>query len=206
MGEYGTPNIDIEEGWIDIAAQGPQRQVPVPAPGRQPLSHHQGARHRSAVVLRAHLRPARHRPDAGPGLRLVQRRSRSRPAADAELPLRRHLRHGGEPLPGAGGGRNSADRLRPGRPDARLPEPARHAAMHRACGGAIRRPRASCASSTSSPRHSPSTSWPSACSASGGRSASRSRSSTSTIRARRWRSTTTIRRITAWPSSGSSRT
>ena len=48
MGEYGTPNIDIEEGWIEINAQRAQRQIPVPAPGRQPLSHDQGARHRPA--------------------------------------------------------------------------------------------------------------------------------------------------------------
>ena len=29
MGEYGTPNIDIEEGFIEVAAQGPQRHAAV---------------------------------------------------------------------------------------------------------------------------------------------------------------------------------
>ena len=48
--------------------QGPQGPVPVPARCRVALSHHQGARYRPAVVLCAHLRPAGHRPDAGPSL------------------------------------------------------------------------------------------------------------------------------------------
>ena len=60
MGEYGTPNIDIEEGWIEITHKGPQRQIPVSASSRQPLSHDQGPRDRPIMVLCARLRIACH--------------------------------------------------------------------------------------------------------------------------------------------------
>jgi UDP-sulfoquinovose synthase len=40
MGEYGTPNIDIEEGWITIEHNG---RNDVSTSGWKPVSYHQGA-------------------------------------------------------------------------------------------------------------------------------------------------------------------
>ena len=55
MGEYGTPNIDIEEGWIEIEHKGRSGRFLFPASSRQSVSHDQGSGHRSALVLRSHL-------------------------------------------------------------------------------------------------------------------------------------------------------
>ncbi len=69
MGEYGTPNIDIEEGYIKIEHNGRSDVLPFP---KQPGSfyhlskvHDQPQHH----VLLPHLGTARHRPEPGRGLR-----------------------------------------------------------------------------------------------------------------------------------------
>ncbi len=65
MGEYGTPNIDIEEGWLEISHNGRRDKFLYP---RQSSSlYHHG--HGSLMVLRPRVGPVRHRPDAGTGLR-----------------------------------------------------------------------------------------------------------------------------------------
>ena len=156
MGEYGTPNIDIEEGWLEIEHKGRKDNFLFP---RAAGSLYHTTKVLDTDLLWFYVRLyglTRDRPDAGTGVR--PRRPPevgARRAAAAQLPLRRHLRHGGEPVPGPGRGRRAADGLRRRRPDARLSQPQRHAAMHRAGGAPIRRPAASCASSTSSPRPSP---------------------------------------------------
>ena len=53
MGEYGTPNIDIEEGWIEIEHKGRTHTFLFPRQAGSPVSHHQDHGHRPAVVWRA---------------------------------------------------------------------------------------------------------------------------------------------------------
>lgn len=51
MGEYGTPNIDIEEGWIDVHHKGRQDRLPFP---KQPGSfYHASKVHDSTNILLA---------------------------------------------------------------------------------------------------------------------------------------------------------
>ena len=99
------------------------------------------------------------------------------------LRLRRHLGHGAQPLLLAGGDRLPADRVRRGRPDARLPRHSRHGALRRARDDERPPSAASTACSTSSPSSSQSASWPSASRPRGRITASRPRSSTCPTRA-----------------------
>ena len=74
MGEYGTPNIDIEEGWLEVDSQGPHRPGAVPeAPGLL-LPPVQGARQPQHRVRLPDLGPAGHRPQPGRGVRPADRR------------------------------------------------------------------------------------------------------------------------------------
>ena len=131
MGEYGTPNIDIEEGYIDIEHNGRKDVLPYP---KQPGSfYHLSKVHDSHNIMFClqDLGAARHRSEPGRGLRHRDRRNRAGRSADQPLRLRRGLRHGAQPLLRAGGGGASADGLRQGRTDARISRYSRHRALRR---------------------------------------------------------------------------
>ena len=72
MGEYGTPNIDIEEGYIEIEHRGRTDILPFPKlPGR---FYHllQGPRQPQHRILLSGLGLAGHRSQPGRGLRTVR--------------------------------------------------------------------------------------------------------------------------------------
>ena len=136
MGEYGTPNIDIEEGWIEIAHKGRSDKFLFP---RQAGSLYHTTKVLDTDLLWFYVRVH--------GLRVTDLMQGpvyglSTDEADLDPRLKPNFHydditcwHRREPFPGAGGGFNSADGLRPRRAETRLSEPARHAAMRRACGG-----------------------------------------------------------------------
>ncbi len=69
MGEYGTPNIDIEEGWLEVEHKGRKDRVLFPKQPGQLLPPVEGARQPQPRVRLPHLGPARHRPQPGHRLR-----------------------------------------------------------------------------------------------------------------------------------------
>jgi UDP-sulfoquinovose synthase len=71
MGEYGTPNIDIEEGFIEIEYKGRKDILPYP---KQPGSFY-------------HLTKVHDRLEPGRGLRHSNRRDGARPTPGHQLPL-----------------------------------------------------------------------------------------------------------------------
>ena len=169
MGEYGTPNIDIEEGFIEIEHKGRKDTLPFPKlPGS--LYHCSKVHDSTQHPLRLpHLGPARDRPQ--PGRRLRDRDRRDGRATSASITrfdydeifgtvLNRFCVQAviGHPLTVYGSGR----------PDARLPQHPRHPPVRRAGGRQPGRRAASSASSTSSPSSSRSPSWPSWSSAAAG--------------------------------------
>ena len=132
MGEYGTPNIDIEEGFIEIEHKGRKDTLPFPKLPGLALPPLQGPRLAQHPLRLPDLGPARDRPQPGRRVRDRDRRDRAGRAPVHALRLRRDLRHRAQPLLRAGRDRPPADRLRQGRPDARLPQHPRHAAVRRA--------------------------------------------------------------------------
>ena len=81
MGEYGTPNIDIEEGYITIEHNGRKDVLPYP---KQPGSfYHLSKVHDSHNIMFACKvwGLARHRPEPGRGVRHRDRRSGARRSA-----------------------------------------------------------------------------------------------------------------------------
>ena len=78
MGEYGQPNIDIEEGYIEIEHKGRRDTLPVPEAARLAVPLLEGPRLDQHPLRLPHLGPARDRPQ--PGRRLRRSRPR-RPAA-----------------------------------------------------------------------------------------------------------------------------
>ena len=135
MGEYGTPNIDIEEGFIEIHHKGRSDTLPYPKLPGLDLPPLEGPRLAQPALRLPHLGPARDRPQPGRRLRHRDRGDRARRAPVHALRLRRGLRHRAEPLLRPVGHRPPAHRLRQGRPDPRLPQHPRHAAVRRAGGG-----------------------------------------------------------------------
>ena len=129
MGEYGTPNIDIEEGFITIDHKGRSDTLPFPkVPGSY---YHLSKVHDSHnIQFACRVRGApRDRSQPRGRLRHRDRRDQARrPLGDA-FRLRRRVRHRAQPLLRAGGDRPSAHGLRQGRTDAWVPEHRRHAAM-----------------------------------------------------------------------------
>ena len=134
MGEYGQPNIDIEEGYIEIEHKGRTRHPAVPEAAGLALPLLEGPRLDQHPLRLPHLGPARHRPQPGRRLRDRDRGDGRRRAPDHPLRLRRGLRHRAQPLLPAGGDRPPADRLRRRQPDPRLPQHPRHARLRRAGG------------------------------------------------------------------------
>ena len=76
MGEYGTPNIDIEEGYIEIEHNGRPRRPALSEAAGLVLSPVEGARQPQHHVRLPDLGPARHRPESGRRLRHADRRGR----------------------------------------------------------------------------------------------------------------------------------
>ena len=155
MGEYGTPNIDIEEGYITIEHNGRKDVLPFP---KQPGSfYHLSKVHDSHNIMFACKIWGLRATDLNQGVvyGTVTDETALDEALDQPLRLRRSLRHGAEPLLRAGGAGTSADGVRQGRTDARVPGHSRHGALHRArlseSGGAA----ANAACSISSPSSSP---------------------------------------------------
>ena len=83
MGEYGTPNIDIEEGWLEVEHNGRKDRVSVPEAARLLLPPLQGPRQPQHRVRLPHLGPARHRPQPGGRVRRGHRADQARSAAGA---------------------------------------------------------------------------------------------------------------------------
>ena len=132
MGEYGTPNIDIEEGYIEIDHNGRTDTLPFPKlPGSM---YHLSKVHDSHNIHFAcrvwGMRATDLNQGVVYGIQTDETRAR-RPAADP-VRLRRRVRHGVEPVLPAGGDRPPAHRVRQGRPDPRLPQHRRHPAVRRA--------------------------------------------------------------------------
>ena len=69
MGEYGQPNIDIEEGWLEVEHKGRKDRVLFPKKPGQLLPPVQGARQPQPRVRLPHLGPAGDRPQPGHRLR-----------------------------------------------------------------------------------------------------------------------------------------
>ena len=163
MGEYGTPNIDIEEGFLEIVHNGRDRLPAVPEAARLDVPPVEGARQPQHPLRMPRLGPARHRPQPGRRLRHPDRRDAAgRPAAHA-VRLRRRLRHRAQPLLPAGG--RSAIRspctARVGRRGATSTSSTRSGASSWPSSTPPRP--ASSACSTSSPSRSRSWSSPSSC-------------------------------------------
>ena len=71
MGEYGTPNIDIEEGFIEIEHKGRTRHAAVPEAAWLALPPLEGARQQQHPLRVPHLGAPRDRSE--PGRRLWDR-------------------------------------------------------------------------------------------------------------------------------------
>ena len=98
MGEYGTPNIDIEEGYITIEHNGRKDVLPVPEAAGLVLSPLEGARQPQHHVRVQDLGAACDRSQSGRRLRDHDRRGRPRRGARQSLRLRRGVRNRAEPL------------------------------------------------------------------------------------------------------------
>ena len=136
-------------------AQRPDGSSAVPEAAGQLLPPVQGARLAQPALRVSDLGAARDGPEPGCGVRHPHRRDRARRSSAHPLRLRRALRHRAEPLLRAVGHRSPDHRVRGWKPDSRLPQHPRHAAVHRAREPQSRRTRARCGCSTSSPRRSP---------------------------------------------------
>ena len=118
MGEYGYPNIDIEEGFIEITHKGRTDVLPYP---KQPGSfYHLSKVHDSANIMFACRVWGLRSTDLNQGIVYGQSTPETdlAPRAGDPVRLRRRLRHGAQPLlrPGRHG-RSPADRLRRRRSD-----------------------------------------------------------------------------------------
>ena len=158
MGEYGTPNIDIEEGWIEIQHGGRSDRMLYP---KMPASlYHCSKVHDSTNIEFCCRAWGLRATDLNQGVvyGIETERDPDRPAPDHPVRLRRRARHRAQPVLRAGRDRAPAHPVRQGQPDARVPEHRGHAALRRT-GLPCTRPRpVSSGSSTSSPSSSRSTS------------------------------------------------
>ena len=117
MGEYGTPNIDIEEGFIEIQHKGRTDTLPFPKlPGSL---YHLSKVHDSYNIHFACRIWGLRATDLNQGVvyGIETDESAAGRAARHPLRLRRVLRHRAEPLLRPGRDRPPAHRLRRGRPD-----------------------------------------------------------------------------------------
>ena len=141
MGEYGYPNIDIEEGFIEITHKGRTDLMPYP---KQPGSfYHLSKVHDSHNIMFGCRIWGLRATDLNQGIVYGQSTpgDRRRPAAGDPLRLRRRVRHRAQPLLRAGGHRPPPDRLRRRRPDPRHAQHPRHARLRDPGAREPRRPR-----------------------------------------------------------------
>ena len=132
MGEYGTPNIDIEEGFIEITHKGRTDVLPFP---KNPHSfYHLSKVHDSHNIQFCCRVWGLRSTDLNQGVVYGQETEETlaAPRAADALRLRRRLRHGAQPLRRPGRVRPPDHRLRQGRPDPRDPRHPRHPGVHRA--------------------------------------------------------------------------
>ena len=149
MGEYGTPNIDIEEGWLEVTHNGRTDRMLYP---KKPGSfYHLSKVHDSHNIEFACRIWGLRATDLNQGVVYGQQTDETvaRPAAGDPVRLRRRLRHRAQPLRHPGRARSAADRLRRRRPD---PRPARHPGHRRVHPARRARTRPSGASSGCSTR------------------------------------------------------
>jgi len=189
MGEYGTPNIDIEEGFIEVTHRGRTDVLPFP---KQPGSfYHLSKVHDSHNIAFSCRNWGLRSTDLNQGVVYGQETEETVLHPDLAT------RYDYDAVFGTVLNRfivqavigHPPHRLRQGRPDTGNARHPRHAGVHRAGSPAPRRRRASTGSSTSSRSPSPSETWPSGWR----RLCRRSRSSTSTTRGSSRRATTTGR-------------
>ncbi len=97
MGEYGTPNIDIEEGWLEVEHNGRKDRVLYP---KRPGSFYHLSKVHDSHNIEFGCRiwgTARDRPQPGSRVRRRHRADQARlPPGDA-VRLRRRIRHGAQP-------------------------------------------------------------------------------------------------------------
>ena len=121
MGEYGTPNIDIEEGYIEITHRGRTDVLPFP---KQPGSfYHLSKVHDSHNIAFCCRIWGLRATDLNQGVVYGQSTAETtlHPDLATQIRLRRRVRHGTEPLRDSGRRRGAPHRVRQGRPDSRLP-------------------------------------------------------------------------------------
>ncbi len=132
MGEYGTPNIDIEEGYIEITHRGRTDVLPFP---KQPGSfYHLSKVHDSHNIAFCCRTWGLRSTDLNQGVVYGQSTPETtlHPGPGDALRLRRRVRDRPEPLRDSGGSGRAAHRLRQGRPDEGVPRHPRHARLRRA--------------------------------------------------------------------------
>ena len=149
MGEYGTPNIDIEEGWLELEHNG--RTDRVLYPKRPGSFYHLSKVHDSHNIEFACRIWGLRATDLNQGVVYGQQTEQTAPGRAAGHPvrLRRGVRHGAQPLRHPGGARPPADRVRRRRPDPRHDRHPRHGRVHPA---GLREPGRTAASSGCSTR------------------------------------------------------
>ena len=76
MGEYGTPDIDIEEGYLTVDHNGAAAHLPLPEDAGLDVPPVEGARQPQHPFRHSDLGPARHRPQPGRRVRHRDRRIR----------------------------------------------------------------------------------------------------------------------------------
>ena len=101
MGEYGTPDIDIEEGYIEITHRGRTDVRPFEAAGEL-LSPVQGPRQPQHRVLLPDLGLPVYRPQSGRGLRAVDARDDLASRSGDPFRLRRRFRDRPQPVRDSG--------------------------------------------------------------------------------------------------------
>ena len=133
MGEYGTPNIDIEEGWIYIRHKGREDRFLFP---RAAGSLYHTTKVLDTDLLWFYVRLYGLRVTdlmQGPVYGLATSESDADERLSPELPLRRYLRYRHQSFSGSGGCWRASYDLRRRRSNARLFEPQRYASVCRAC-------------------------------------------------------------------------
>ena len=130
MGEYGTPNIDIEEGWLELEHNG--RTDRVLYPKRPGSFYHLSKVHDSHNIEFACRIWDLRATDLNQGVVYGQATAADRDgrAAGDPVRLRRGVRHRAEPVRHPGGHRPPADRVRRRQPDPRHHRHPGHRPVH----------------------------------------------------------------------------
>ena len=126
MGEYGTPNIDIEEGWLTVTHRG--RTDTVLYPKRPGSFYHLSKVHDSHNIEFACRTWGLRATDLNQGVVYGQQTDETghRPRPGHPVRLRPGVRHRAQPLRGAGRPGTPPHRVRRRRPDQRHAQSGRH--------------------------------------------------------------------------------